>query len=379
MAAKPPPKTLWSAGTSPVQQSSLQALHPPDVLTLKDLQDALEKHTQVILESMSDKFAQMEEKLKKLEERMEERMEQKFSVMKVDILSSVYKVAECVEELDEKVEDLNQKSAILEAKVLENEDLRDKMDRELSLAQYFQMQFAIRIRGLKENIKEDLKQLVSEALEVVLNQPASEIKGGMDKVFRVNSWIARQRKLPRDVVVYFAKREIRDEVIQAAYDTKVVIADQEVLVLKEIPPKILRRRKDFTFLVQELKQRDIRFRWEIPAGLMVMHEGKRYRLVTVMQARDFYNNVLKATPLTLLEAAKGSGEGEHQVAEDGQAEEKGAGGDQVITPLDDPREQRVTRAALKRSKKIKEQDQQKSMELSQRTYSQVVGGGKRFG
>ncbi|KAM3832264.1 uncharacterized protein M6D78_010434 [Vipera latastei] len=350
MASKPPPRTFRSAGNSPVQQQSLlQALHSPDVLTSKDL----EKHTQLILESMGVKFAQMEEKLEKLEQRMEERMAQKLREMKVDILSSVHKVAKCVEELDDKVEELTQKNAILEAKVLEIEDLKDKMDSELSLAQFYQMQFAVRIRGLKENIKEDLKQLVSEAFEVVLDHPASEIKQGMDKVFRVNSWIAKQRKLPRDVVVYFVKREIRDEVIQAAYDTKVVIAGQEVLVLKEIPPKILKRRKDFIFLVQEFKQRDIRFRWEIPVGLSFMYEGKRYCLATVKQARDFYDNVLKATPSTLLEAAEGSGEGEHQEDEDGQIDENGTGGDQAATLLDDPREQRVTRAALKRSKKIR--------------------------
>ncbi|KAM3843895.1 uncharacterized protein M6D78_002048 [Vipera latastei] len=335
MAAKPPSKTLRSAGTSPVQQTSLQALLPPAALTSKDLQDALEKHAQVILETLGDKLAKVEEKLEKMEERIEERMEEKFSAMRVDILSTVESVAECVQGLEEKVEDLTQKNAVLEVKVLENEDLRDKMDRELSLVQFHQMQYAVRIRGLKENIKEDLKQLISEALEAVLGQPASEIKGCMDKVFRVNSWIARQRKLPRDVVVYFAKRETRDEVIQAAYDTKVVVADQEVLVLKEIPPKILRRRKDFAFLVQELKQRDIRFRWEIPVGLVAMHEGKRYRLVTVTQARDFYNNVLKATPLSLLEVAKGSGEGKLQEAEDGQTEENRAGGDQTTTSLAD--------------------------------------------
>ncbi|KAM3840709.1 uncharacterized protein M6D78_007005 [Vipera latastei] len=338
-------------------------------MTLKDLQDAFEKHSQL----MSD---MMDEKLKKLEEKLEKKMEEKFRAMREDMLSIIESVAECVQQLEEKVEDLSQKNSILEVKVLEIENIRDKMDGELSLVQYHQMQYAIRIRGLKENPKEDLKQLISEALEVVLGQPASEIEGSMDKIFRVNSWIARQRKLPRDVVVYFTKRVIRDEVIQAAYDTKLVVAEQEVLVLKEIPPNILRRRKYFAFLTQEFKKCDIKFRWEIPVGLVVMHEGKRHRLVTVAQARDFYSNVLKATPLSLLEAAKGFGEGKPQDVADRQTEENGVGGDQVTVSSAAAGEQRMSRAALRRARREQEQDQQKVMEPPKCTYSEAVGGAR---
>ncbi|KAM3833058.1 uncharacterized protein M6D78_010979 isoform 1-T2 [Vipera latastei] len=307
-------------------------------------------------------------------EKLEKKMEEKLRAMRVDILSMVESVAECVLQLDIKVEDLSQKNSILEAKVLENENIRDKMDEELSLVQYNQMQYAIRIRGLKENGKEDLKQLISEALEGVLGQSASEIEGNMDKVFRVNSWIARQRKLPRDVVVYFTKRVIRDEVIQAAYDTNLVVAEQEVLVLKEIPPKILRRRKDFAFLVQELKKRDIKFRWEIPVGLVATHEGKRHRLVTVAQARDFYSNVLKATPLSFLEAAKGYGVGKFQDVADRQTEDNGVGGDQATVSSVAAGGQKMTRAALRRARREQEQDQQKVMESSKCAYSEDVGG-----
>ncbi|KAM3844071.1 uncharacterized protein M6D78_001018 [Vipera latastei] len=352
MAAKTS-KALRNAGSSLVQETSLQALLPPaspPVLTLKDLQDALGKHAQLMSDMMDEKLKKLEEKLEEKMEKLEKKMEEKLRAMRVDILSKVESVAECVLQLDIKVEDLSQKNSILEAKVLENENIRDKMDEELSLVQYNQMQYAIRIRGLKENGKEDLKQLISEALEGVLGQSASEIEGNMDKVFRVNSWIARQRKLPRDVVVYFTKRVIRDEVIQAAYDTNLVVAEQEVLVLKEIPPKILRRRKDFAFLVQELKKRDIKFRWEIPVGLVATHEGKRHRLVTVAQARDFYSNVLKATPLSFLEAAKGYGVGKFQDVADRQTEDNGVGGDQATVSSVAAGGQKMTRAALRRAR-----------------------------
>jgi RNase H-fold protein (predicted Holliday junction resolvase) len=133
----------------------------------------------------------------------------------------------------------------------------------------------------------------------VLDWSPEDLIKNMDKAYRVNSWVARQRKLPRDVVIYFSKRSIRNDIIQAFYNQRFQIDGQDIIILKEIPSKILRKRKEFAFLADELKAQQINFRWEIPVGMVVNFNGIKHRLNTVLKAKNFFHNVLKIDSLPL--------------------------------------------------------------------------------
>lgn len=177
-------------------------------------------------------------------------------------------------QLDERMEEINQANLVLETKVEEVQAKVDKSDDEMVLMQYRSMEFALRIRGLKENNRENLEEICAEALAEVIGVQAEEFSIHIDKVYRVNSWLARQRQLPRDVVIYFTTRKIRNLILQASYKNKIKIEGQEVLMLKEIPPKMLRNRKNFTFLTDELRKRQIQFRRDVPAGIILNYLGE---------------------------------------------------------------------------------------------------------
>ncbi|KAM3846951.1 uncharacterized protein M6D78_004035 [Vipera latastei] len=279
---------------------------------------------------------------------------------------------EHVENLENKIIDAEQKIDRVEAKI-------DRIEDELTILEYKNMEFALRIRGLKENPKEDLEWEVAQAAAPVLKCEPEELLKEMDKTFRVNSWIARQKKLPRDVVIYFSRRLTRNSIIQAFYREKFQIAGQDIMILKEIPHKILRKWKDFAFLSDELKKRQIQFRWEIPIGIVVNYAGTRYRLDTILKAKDFYTKVLKAgsppSPRIKrieVQEDKQLSEGAMSLPLEEMRQVKST--EQSLALKKDPKEQRMTRAAYKRMEKEQKQKPVIGPVTQDVAASELVGG-----
>lgn len=53
------------------------------------------------------------------------------------------------------------------------------------------------------------------------------------------------------------------------------------IIMKELPGKIVQDRKLFKKLTDKLRQKNIRFIWEIPQGMSFTHRGMRRTIITV--------------------------------------------------------------------------------------------------
>ncbi|XP_039196586.1 uncharacterized protein LOC120306789 [Crotalus tigris] len=169
---------------------------PPPAFTLKDIQDALKKTAQEIKEEVA------------------ELLENKNREMREDIGLAFQWLAAHIERIDDRMDEVVENTARLENRLRKVEDKIDTTQDEVTISQYRDMEFALRIRGLKENPREDLREEVARDIAPILGCELEEILREIDKIFRVNSWIARQRNLPRDVVIYFSS-SLRNEIIQA--------------------------------------------------------------------------------------------------------------------------------------------------------------------
>ncbi|XP_070796550.1 uncharacterized protein [Pituophis catenifer annectens] len=311
-----------------------------------------------------------------------------------DIILAASGLTKHLVQLEERVEEINDANLNLENKVGEMMTKTEEVDDELVMLQYRSMEFALRLRGLKENSRENLKDICANAIAEIIKERSEDVAIQIDKIYRVNSWMARQRQLPRDVVIYFTTRRIRNDILQASYKNKIQVDGQELVVLKEIPPKMLRARKDFGFLVNELRNQQVQYRWDVPKGLIVTYGGQRHRLNTVWKAKDFYVNVLKAgyppSPgggrkkmemiqlekdgkqiQTYAEAAAGGITTEEDLLQSG-------GPSPTLEPskkIEEPREQRMTRATYKRQEQqLKVQQSQVSSQEFKKT--EAVGGAR---
>jgi len=116
-----------------------------------------------------------------------------------------------------------------------------ELDR-LALLELRDKEYYLRFRGLPENKEEDLKEVRIQTLAIAIGWDEDRMADEIEKVFRVNSKYAEINKKPRDVLVEFSRRKVKDLVLQINYDIGMKINETEVTVLKEIPGRILKKR-----------------------------------------------------------------------------------------------------------------------------------------
>lgn len=74
-------------------------------------------------------------------------------------------------------------------------------------------QLQLRLRGTPDSFPEGKQEMVDLLAEYLENEP-EELKFQIDTTYTINSEYARQKNLPRDVMVHFMTKSLREEVIR---------------------------------------------------------------------------------------------------------------------------------------------------------------------
>ncbi|XP_067318460.1 uncharacterized protein PF3D7_1120000-like [Anolis sagrei] len=165
------------------------------------------------------------------------------------------------------------------------------------------MEFQLRLRNIQEEVKEDISAKVIEILTELMECPKQEMKEQTDRIYRINTNYARRNKTARDVIVHFTKKTARDDILRVNNRRTIYYKGKKVIILKEFPSLVLKRRRKYAFLTEELKKQKIRFRWERDEGLMLTYEDQRYWIKDEERAKEFLQKIKKG---------KKPNEGEHE-------------------------------------------------------------------
>lgn len=231
-----------------------------------DWVDSLEKRLITVIENQNETV------LKRMAE-METRVNDKISKIQMDM-----------KKYNDKLEKVEQKTLNLEEEVkIENMKLQDQ----LIVLEYKILENSIRFRGIPESekdVREEMTDIISELIEI----PPDEVDRDCEAIYRVNSDFARQKSLPRDIIVKVTSHKLRDLIFSRYYQDNLEIEGKKIRIWRELPKDMIRRRKEFKQLIDKLKQENIRFRWEIPRGLSFMYNNKKIWIKTEEQMNDFF-------------------------------------------------------------------------------------------
>lgn len=144
----------------------------------------------------------------------------------------------------------------------------------------------IRIQNIPEGKKEDLLEIVCQPLAQVLEIETDEMRKEIDEITRIGTPITRKNKLPREIHVKLCRKQMRDQLLFKA-NSKLRIKDQEVMVLKDIPWKMRNRRKNYSKLVNLLKENGIMFKWLVPEGVLFYFKGTRFNINSTFKMEQF--------------------------------------------------------------------------------------------
>lgn len=80
---------------------------------------------------------------------------------------------------------------------------------------------------------------------------------------------------------------MRDEIIQLNYERNLRVGDENVIIYKDIPLRLLKKRNVYKPLTNLLRINNIIYRWDRLEGVSFKYNSEIYRINTTMKLRDF--------------------------------------------------------------------------------------------
>lgn len=79
---------------------------------------------------------------------------------------------------------------------------------------------------------------------------------------------------------------MKEDIVKQQYSSSLKV-EEKIIIMKELPRKMVQDRKVFKKLTVKLKQKDIRFRWEIPQGMSFTYREVTRTITTINQMGQF--------------------------------------------------------------------------------------------
>jgi len=204
--------------------------------------------------------------------------------------------------LEEKIDGfekrLDQKLEMMDKRIkAEIQDVRERVDKleiekdneldRLTLLEWKEKEYCLRLRGVAEKKEEEIRETIVQMLANLIDWEEERLEEDIERMFRVNSKYASTHQKPRDIAIEFSRKKTKEMILQASYDKKINMEGEDIMIFKEIPLRILKKRKDYIFLTDVLKRNKIPFRWERLEGVSITFQQERYKLNSIQKAKEF--------------------------------------------------------------------------------------------
>lgn len=120
-----------------------------------------------------------------------------------------------IQKMDKKTQELDGKVANLENQItlLKEENNIQRLKFEMK-----QRELQIRIRGLEEEEKEDVKDKVLNLFSELLEKTVEDIESQIESVYRLKSHKVEREGRTNDIIVTFTMRKLKEEIIRLGYE-----------------------------------------------------------------------------------------------------------------------------------------------------------------
>ncbi|XP_048348516.1 uncharacterized protein LOC125430576 [Sphaerodactylus townsendi] len=249
------------------------------------------------LEQMLCSVLQLQTETKEQLARFQKETKEQCVKIELEIMNITKEVKENSSHCKKIDETLSQIRSALNEHAEHIEEIEDKMDvykeqqgkqaEYIAMLELKQKETYLRIRGLPEMNNENLLKRILPLLQEVWSLEEDDAVKEIDRLYRVNSKIAPDRKLPRDIIINCVRKSLRDEILRYHASSRIQLEGTNLIILKEIPTIIRKKRKDYKDLADTLRTNNIRFRWNTPEGLSFQMDSKYFNINSVAKAQDF--------------------------------------------------------------------------------------------
>lgn len=150
----------------------------------------------------------------------------------------------------------------------------------------------LRMRGLVEEEEEDVRDRVTNILSLFLGKTQEEVDRGLDLVYRLRSKQAERQGFSQDIIINCVSRRWKGEILRQSYDNPMECKGEKVVIMRELPWQVLPW-KTFKGLIEKLKKKNVRFRWELLLRLSFAYNGERVLIKTDDQMKKILSDNAK--------------------------------------------------------------------------------------
>lgn len=176
--------------------------------------------------------------------------------IKTLVINELKKVRKEMGEIKKEVQSIEKKTQVMDEKVvglerkvraLEEENRFQNLKYEIKIRE-----FQLRIRGLVEEAKEDVRDKILKIFAELLDRTPEEFESQIEQIYRLRQRRTNKDGWTNDVMVHFTSKKLKEEIIKAGYDNPIEMKGKKVQMIRELPKQVVIHRKGMRKLTEKL-------------------------------------------------------------------------------------------------------------------------------
>lgn len=146
----------------------------------------------------------------------------------------------------------------------------------------------IKFRGLPElpEINTNLTSFMETWIASFIQSEGGEPSLAIAAAYRLGALTQAKPNFPRDILVQFYSAKDKDAVLSATRRQRSLhYKEHTILALLDLPPEALTKRKLLKPITDQLKSKNVRFRWSPTSDVIVARNGAQYRAEDVASGK----------------------------------------------------------------------------------------------
>lgn len=220
------------------------------------------------------------------------------------------------------LKDIKREKEKVKAEVMDLNKAQEEMKDIIAMNELRQREVNLRLRAVPEVQNENIKEKLVIELAEWMGISVEEMAKNVQNAFRMRISPTRTKRYTGDCLITFKDKEMRNKILQKNREKRLNIEGNYIIIFKDIPIRLLKRRDSYKPLVQALKKNKIEFRWEFPEGLSFTYRGKKHKLLNQEETGKFLR---KYKELRVETNGRGGAEGGVPGELESKEEEEGGG------------------------------------------------------
>lgn len=236
--------------------------------------------------NLEDKLEQVDNKIGKMDKKMDETVNELKGQIK-EVFRRTQSVEEGLKKTKLEMKDVKREEEKIKAEMMELSKAQEEMKDVIAMNELRSREVNLRFRAVPETQGENIKDKLTIELAKWMELSVEEMGKAIQNAFRMKVKTIKTKRLTGDCLITFKDRDMRNKILQRNRTKRLNIDGNFIIIFKDIPIRLLKRRDPYKSLVQTLKRNNIEFRWEFPEGISFMYRSKRHKLTNPEETGKF--------------------------------------------------------------------------------------------